>query len=260
MAKSSKKSPKILVGCSGWIYKDWAERFYPPDLADSEKLKYYAGHFNTVEVNNSFYRLPTEQAFQNWASQVPSRFIFAVKLSRFLTHVKRLKPDPATNEGVDRFCSRARHLKAKFGVALVQLPANFRASETKIENLAEQFKHAEQKYDMTFRLALECRHESWFSNQIFERLRRLNIAMVINSSPKTTWPFTCEQTADFAYIRFHGSKRLYSSSYTDKELEKWAAFIKNDLQYAKVIYCFFNNDKSAKAVENAVRLRRLIND
>jgi uncharacterized protein YecE (DUF72 family) len=258
LKKSSKASADIRVGCSGWIYKDWAKRFYPTELAHADKLKYYASFFNTVEINNSFYRLPSEAAFKNWRAQVPERFLFAVKLSRFLTHVKRLKPDERTNEGVDRFCSRARHLGPNLGVVLVQLPASFRASEEKLANLVKQFKLAEKKYKMTFPLALECRHDSWFTDNIFEQLTDSNVASVVNSSPRVAWPYSCRLTADFAYIRFHGSKRLYSSSYTAKELERWATFIRRQAGDCKTIYCYFNNDKSAKAVENAKYLQQLL--
>lgn len=258
LKKRSSGSAKILIGCSGWIYKDWSKHFYPEQLDNSKKLKFYARHFTTVEINNSFYRLPSEEAFKNWARQVPAKFVFAVKLSRFLTHVKRLKPDEATSEGVDRFCVRARFLKKSLGVVLVQLPANFKASGPKIDNLAQQFKLAEKKYGMKFPLALECRHESWFNDEIYELLEGLNIAMVINSSPRTAWPFTCRLTADLAYIRFHGSKRLYSSSYTEQELRRWAEFISSELGKTKKVYCYFNNDKSAKAIENASSLTSLL--
>jgi uncharacterized protein YecE (DUF72 family) len=248
---------KILVGCSGWIYKDWALRFYPKNLKQEEKLAYYAQHFPTVEINNSFYRLPSEENFKNWQAQVPEDFLFSVKLSRFLTHIKRLKPDERTNEGVDRFCSRARHLKTNLGVVLVQLPANFQASAEKVDNLARQFKKAEKKYGMRFPLAMEFRHDSWFTYESFELLRSLGIASVINSSPDM-WPASREFTADFAYIRFHGSQKLYASSYTDKELQEWAQFIKKEAGSCSRVYCYFNNDQSAKAVENARYLMQLL--
>lgn len=248
---------KMLIGCSGWIYKDWAKRFYPSGLQNSDKLKYYAQYFNTVEINNSFYRLPSEEAFKNWQAQVPKNFTFAVKLSRFLTHIRRLKVDEQTNEGVDRFCSRAHHLKSNLGVVLVQLPASFKVSEDKIVNLAQQFKKAEKTYKIKFPLALEARHESWFADKIFELLASHEIAMVINSSPKTKWPYTCKITAGFAYIRFHGSKRLYSSSYSNHELDKWADFINEQAGNCREVYAYFNNDKSAKAVQNAKYLQSL---
>ncbi|MDB5160886.1 MAG: hypothetical protein JWO96_266 [Candidatus Saccharibacteria bacterium] len=248
---------KVLVGTSGWIYKDWDKRFYPADMPDREKLKYYAQHFPTVEVNNSFYRLPSEDNFKNWRAQVHRDFLFSVKLSRFLTHIKRLKLEESTNEGVDRFCSRAQHLRANLGVVLVQLPANFKASEEKVENLAHQFAKAEQNYKMPFPLAMEFRHASWFTYKIFELLRAHNIASVINSSPDM-WPASREFTADFAYIRFHGSQTLYASSYTDKELNEWAAFIKKEAGDCSRVYCYFNNDRSARAIENARYLSALL--
>jgi len=251
LAKPSNKSVRVLIGTSGWVYKDWAERFYPSSLKDSDKLAYYSEHFKTVEINNSFYRLPSEDNFLDWAKKVPEDFVFAVKLSRFLTHIKRLKVDNDTNTSVDRFCSHVSCLKAKLGPILVQLPSSLAASEQKIDNLATQFKRADSKYKMQFKVALECRHDSWFSDNILEQLKSHNIAIVINSSPKTSWPYTCTVTADFSYIRFHGSKRLYSSSYSNNELDRWSEFINSDLKECKTVYCYFNNDKSARAVENA---------
>ncbi|HET9850782.1 MAG TPA: DUF72 domain-containing protein [Candidatus Saccharimonadales bacterium] len=250
MKKSSLTSTKYLIGTSGWIYKDWAKRFYPPKMQNTEKLSFYAEHFPTVEINNSFYRLPSEKAFENWRKLTPDGFKFAVKLSRFLTHIKRLKTDDQTNHGIDLFCSRARFLESKFAVVLVQLPASFPASEEKVVNLIMQFKKAENRYGQAFPIALECRHASWITDKIFALLSSLNIAFVINSAPDI-WPTDCRVTADFAYLRWHGAKRLYADSYSDKELSKWASFIKNNTGDCKAVYGYFNNDKSAKAVENA---------
>jgi uncharacterized protein YecE (DUF72 family) len=247
---------RYLIGTSGWIYKDWAKRFYPTDLKNEQKLTYYAKHFSTVEINNSFYRLPSEKNFSAWRDQVPAGFKFSVKLSRFLTHIKRLKVDADTDEGVDRFCSRVRCLKGNFGVVLVQLPPNFKASQEKVQNLSEQFKKAELKYNMQFPLALEMRHESWFEDKYFEQLESLNIASVVNSSP-SIWPSSRRLTANFAYLRFHGSKKLYASSYSDKELTEWASFMKQ-AKGCKNMYAYFNNDKSAKAVLNAEYLKSLL--
>jgi uncharacterized protein YecE (DUF72 family) len=249
---------KYFVGTSGWIYKDWATRFYPEDIKRSDaKLVYFAKHFPTVEINNSFYRLPSEEAFTNWYQTAPKCFLFAVKLSRFLTHVKRLKPDERTNEGIDRFANRAKHLNNKLAVVLVQLPASFRASEEKIVNLAQEFKKAEKRHKQKFPLAIEARHDSWFNDEVYALLHKYNIANVNNSAPGI-WPFSCEITADFAYVRFHGSKRLYSNSYSSSELENWADFIKKNTKNCKAVYCYFNNDKSARAVENAKYLKQLL--
>jgi uncharacterized protein YecE (DUF72 family) len=250
---------KYHVGTSGWIYKDWAKLFYPNGAkTNDQKLKYYAENFNTVEINNSFYRLPSVEAFANWRDVSPTNFTFSVKLSRFLTHIKKLNPDERTNEGIDRFASRAITLVPKLGPVLIQLPHWFKASEDKVINLAKEFQKAESKYCKTFQLALEVRHDSWFDDQMISILKHHNVALVVNSAPDI-WPFSCEITADFAYFRFHGSKSLYRSAYTNNELEHWAKFIKAKAGQCNTVYAYFNNDKSARAVDNAKYLAAILN-
>jgi uncharacterized protein YecE (DUF72 family) len=245
---------KYNVGTSGWIYKDWVSRFYPKDLKDDQKLAFYASQFSTVEINYSFYRLPTAEAFRAWHNQVPKEFSFSVKLSRFLTHLKQLKVDDRTNEGIDRFASRACQLQDKLAVVLIQLPSSFKADGEKVSNLFNQFKAAEAKYGLRFRLAIEGRHESWFQPETIEQLKEHQIALVINSNPKQLWPTGQVVTADFAYLRFHGSQALYASNYSDEEISEWAEKIKIMSKNQTKIYCYFNNDKSARAVHNAQAL------
>lgn len=217
-------------------------------------MKFYSRHFDTVEINASFYRLPSAENFANWHSLAGDDFTFAVKLSRYLTHMKRLEADERTNEGVDRFCSRACELGDSLGVVLVQLPENFSCDHDRIINLVSQFKSAEKRYKMKFPLALELRHGSWFDAKTYALLKRLKVALVVNSSPD--WPCVRQLTSDMLYIRFHGDKKLYSSSYSDKQLAEWARYIKD--AEVRLVYCYFNNDHSAKAVENAKSLADLL--
>lgn len=123
---------KIYVGTSGWVYKDWAKRFYPEDLKNQDKLAYFARHFDTVEINSTFYRLPTGRAVRNWYESVPEGFIFAIKLSRYLTHKIRLKPGDKFDAGIDLYFHRLKFLKEKIGVVLVQLPAHIRAKPERL--------------------------------------------------------------------------------------------------------------------------------
>jgi len=241
---------KVLVGTSGWVYKDWAKRFYPVTLKHEYKLTYFAHHFPTVEINSTFYKLPSENTVKNWYGSVPKDFVFTVKLSRYLTHMVQLKPGKKFDQGLDNYFSRVQFLKDKIGCVLVQLPSSYHAKPERIENLAAKFKGMEKKYDLKLPIATEFRHKSWFIPEILNMLSKLNICNVIASGPGR-WPETREVTADFAFIRFHGDERLYASSYSEKSLNEWADFIKTNCKKSKVVYCYFNNDMSAKAIDNA---------
>ena len=226
------------IGTSGWHYDDWRGRFYPEKLSKPEWLGFYAGHFSTVELN-SFYRLPSEDAFTNWYNSSPPDFTFAVKVSRFITHIKRLKN---TGEAVDNFISRARILNEKLGPLLYQLPPGMHRNDEVLDsflsNLPSGLKHV-----------FEFRHESWLEEEVFEILRRHYAGLCIFDMPGFTCPLAA--TADFTYIRFHGSGALYSSCYTDKELADWAERIAELGTNLKEIYIYFNNDVEGFALRNA---------
>jgi len=227
------------IGTSGWHYDDWRGRFYPEKLGKPEWLGFYAGHFNTVELNNSFYRLPSEDAFTNWYNSSPPDFTFAVKVSRFITHIKRLKN---TGEAVENFISRARILSEKLGPLLYQLPPGMHRNDEVLDSflsiLPPGMKHV-----------FEFRHESWLEEKVFEILRRHNVGLCVFDMPDFTCPLVV--TADFAYIRFHGSGALYSSCYTDEELADWAERIAELGTSLKEIYIYFNNDVEGFALRNA---------
>jgi uncharacterized protein YecE (DUF72 family) len=252
---------KAFVGTSGWMYKDWAMRFYPPEVKGTAQLAYFAQHFPTVEVNSTFYRPPSEISVQNWYARTPDNFVFAVKLHQKMTRYKHLLPDEETDAALDDFLRRVQHLREKLAVILVQLPPSMKLDIARIEHLARQVKKGEKKYGQQFRLAIECRHASWFTPEYFAALRRLNIANVVIDSPGR-WPASREITSDLAYIRFHGSKKLYASSYTDKELRAWADFIQENCAAAgcQKVFAYFNNDHNAFAVDNARTLTGFLHD
>ncbi len=231
------------IGTSGWHYEHWRGRFYPEKLTKAEWLEFYASHFTTVELNNSFYRLPSEAAFASWYNSSPANFTFAVKVSRFITHIKRLKN---SEEAVENFITRAKILEEKLGPLLYQLPPNMHRNDEVLEsflsNLPRGMKHV-----------LEFRHQSWLEEKVFEILRKYNIGLCVFDMPSFTCPL--EMTADFAYIRFHGSGELYSSCYSDKELADWAKRLTNLDINPKAVYIYFNNDAEAFAVRNAMTLR-----
>jgi uncharacterized protein YecE (DUF72 family) len=237
----------VRIGCSGWNYQHWRERFYPRGLPPRRWLAFYAEHFDTVEVNNTFYRLPTRSAVANWVEQSPLGFLFAVKASRYLTHLKRLTD---LGQGLERFSERIEPLlqSPKLGPVLWQLPRNFHRSDERLAAALAQLPPG--------RHAFEFRHESWFADEVYALLREHGSALVIGDAPIR--PFqTHELTADWMFIRFHYGSRGRGGNYSDRELEDWARRIDAWRRHADV-YAYFNNDWNAYAIRNALRLKRLL--
>ena len=234
---------QYYIGTSGWVYPHWRGSFYPPALAQSEWLGFYASQFPTVEINNSFYRLPSERAFDGWRDRSPPNFRYAVKASRFITHIRRLK-DVA--EPLQTFLGRARRLGDKLGPVLYQLPPSMRRDDERLEGflslLPPGISHV-----------VEFRHGSWLEADVFDMLRRHNVALCVFDMPGLSCPLLA--TADCAYIRFHGSSDMYSSRYSDAELEEWASRIGGLARGVKTVYIYFNNDAGGFAIENARTIR-----
>jgi uncharacterized protein YecE (DUF72 family) len=235
---------RYYIGTSGWHYDHWREVFYPRGLAKSRWLGFYSGQFSTVELNNSFYRLPSERAFTTWKDSSPPEFVFSVKVSRFITHIKRLR-DTATS--VSKFMARARLLEGKLGPLLYQLPKNMRRDVQVFEDFLKMLPG-----DVCH--VFEFRHDSWFDDDIFNLLRRYNAGFCIYDMPGFNTPVVA--TSDFAYIRFHGSRWLYGGCYSDKELKDWARRIK-ELD-VRVVYAYFNNDIEGFATRNALTFKHLL--
>ena len=235
---------RYYVGTSGWYYNHWREEFYPKSLSKARWLEFYSRRFSTVELNNSFYQLPTEKAFTNWKDSSPLEFVFSVKVSRFITHVKKLTDiaEPVTN-----FMDRAQLLERKLGPLLYQLPKNMKYD---YQTLEEFLKMLPEDASHVF----EFRHKSWFDDRIFNLLRRYNAGFCIYDMPGFSTPLVA--TSDFGYMRFHGSQRLYSGCYSDEELEDWARKI-TGLRLG-VVYAYFNNDAEGFAVRNALTFRHLL--
>jgi uncharacterized protein YecE (DUF72 family) len=234
----------IQVGTSGWHYGHWKVRFYPPDLREPERLGFYAKHFDIVELNNTFYRLPTEAAVLRWRDTSPPNFRFAVKGSRFLTHMKKLK-DPAL--GLERFFARIDLLGSKLGPILFQLPPHWTIDEDRLRGFLEALPPGN-------RYAFEFRNASWNTESVYKLLARFRAAYCIFDLAGFQSPF--KLTADFTYIRLHGPGGRYEGSYEDAKLRSWANYLREwDLANA---YVFFDNDQAAYAVENATRLITLL--
>ena len=235
-----------LIGTSGWHYDDWRRRFYPQEIKKSVWLEFYSRHFTTVELNNTFYRLPSEATFNNWYNATPDDFVFAVKSSRFITHIKKLKD---THEAVGNFMSRAALLREKLGPVLYQLPPGRHRDDELLEafltNLPPGYKHV-----------LEFRHESWLVDEVYDILRRYRAGICVFDMPDLSCPLLA--TTNFAYIRFHGKDSLYASCYSDAELADWAENIKMLAHNLEAVYIYFNNDVRGFALKNAETIRNLL--
>jgi len=234
--------PKYYIGTSGWVYPHWRDVFYPPKLAQSKWLEFYTRHFPTVELNNSFYHLPTEKAFSNWRDTSPPGFVYAVKVSRFITHIKRLKE---VEEPIATFLGRARHLEEKLGPLLYQLPPNMHRNDERLDCFLSILPKG-------LRHVVEFRHESWLDEGVFDILRKHNVGFCVFDMPDLPCPLLA--TADFAYIRFHGSTGLYFSCYSDEELDDWGQKISALAKDLDAIYIYFNNDAQGFAIKNAQTL------
>jgi uncharacterized protein YecE (DUF72 family) len=239
-------SVKYYIGCSGWHYEHWRGLYYPKELARSKWLQFYSRQFTTVELNNSFYKLPSEKAFTTWRDSTPDNFIFAVKVSRFITHIKRLKN---LGSAVENFLSRADLLGKKLGPSLYQLPPNMKRNDELLQNFLSLLP---RKY----RHVVEFRHESWIDEAVFDILRKYNTGLCVFDMPGFGCPLVA--TSDFTYIRFHGSEGLYSSYYSDQELSQWAQRIARLGKDIKASYIYFNNDTESFAVKNAITLENCL--
>ena len=232
-----------LVGTSGFVYGDWRGNFYPAKLPRARWLEFYTAHYATVELNNSFYRLPSESAFARWRDSSPAGFVFALKVSRFITHIKRLKH---SEDAVETFISRAEILDEKLGPLLYQLPPNMHRNDDVLASFLAGLPGGRKH-------VIEFRHQSWLEKDVFDILRSHNIGLCVFDMPSLACPLVA--TADFAYVRFHGSDQLYSSNYSDEQLADWAGRLRDLAINLKEVYVYFNNDIEAFAVNNAVTLR-----
>lgn len=234
---------EYIIGTSGWHYDDWRTIFYPEKLPKSKWLEFYSGHFPTVELNNTFYRLPSEKAVDNWYNFAPDDFTFSVKVSRYITHIKRLQD---TGEALTNFMSRMKSLSDKLGPLLYQLPPGLHRDDTLLDSFLTGLPHE-------YRHVIEFRHKSWLTEEVYEILRKHRAGFCVFDMPELSCPLLA--TADFAYIRFHGRDSLYSSCYTDEELAEWAGRISNLSTDLKSVFIYFNNDIGGYALRNATTLR-----
>jgi len=253
-------SPIAWIGTSGYVYPHWVGVLYPEGLPSRRWLAHYAQHFNAVELNVTFYRLPDPKIFQEWREQVPGGFRFILKGSRFITHVRRLRD---VDEAVVNFFLRAEPIRERLGGVLWQLPPRFRADPARLAAFCRTL-------PPSVRHAFEFRDASWFTDAVFAHLQALDAAVVA-----ADWPYQVllpdmepeeiprpvvrvPHTARWAYVRRHGPGAVYGSRYPDAMIRRDAAWVRAQLRAGREVYVFYNNDVAGHAVRDALALRRLV--
>lgn len=234
----------LRIGCSGWTYPHWAGLFYPAGAKDRDRLAYYATRFDTTEINGSFYRVPSAAAVENWRTRTPARFVFAWKLSRFITHNKKLKD---CEESVAFIFGRMAALGGKLGPALIQTPPMLRRDDARLDAFLQMLpKH---------RCAFEFRDASWYAPAVFKLLAEHDAALCISDHHAAPAPW--EVTASWVYVRGHGPQGAYSGRYSKTALKRWADHIAAWRTDGLDVYAYFDNDVKAAAPHDAAALLRL---
>jgi uncharacterized protein YecE (DUF72 family) len=236
----------VLLGTSGWQYRDWRGRFYPERLAQAKWLEHYAGQFATVVSNNAFYRLPDPHTFAAWAERTPADFVMAVKASRYLTHIRRLR-DP--QEPVRRFLAHAGYLGAKLGPVLLQLPPTLKADLGALRETLLEF-------PPQVRVAVEPRHETWFTDSTRALLAAHGAALCLVDTPRRRSPLW--RTAEWSYLRFHEGTATPRPCYGEAALSRWAEVLAGTWGPRADLYVYFNNDPGCCAVRDAARFARAV--
>ncbi|HVW58552.1 MAG TPA: DUF72 domain-containing protein, partial [Puia sp.] len=240
---------KIYVGTSGWDYKHWRGVFYPRGITIAGELTYYSGLFNASEINNSFYRLPLPSTVKRWVAEVPAGFCFCPKMSRYITHAKKLN---APQQGLPRFFEVFDPFRRRLGPILIQLPSMLGFNREKASIFFEALKMYKG-----YRFALEPRHSSWMEEDAIRLLKKYHIGFVIAESGKR-WPSGEFITASHIYLRFHGPNGYYDTAYPGQRLAAIAKKCRDWASEGHTIWAFFNNDGHAYAVKNAMTFKRLL--
>jgi uncharacterized protein YecE (DUF72 family) len=231
----------LRIGCSGWQYPHWSGTFYPKDVPRTKWLSYYARYFTTVEVNSTFYRLPCKGVLDGWRGHVPPAFLFSIKASRFLTHMKKLR-DPAAP--LDRLFRRARELKTQLGPVLYQLPPQFQKHSEVLKRFLSQLPQNGLH-------VIEFRHNSWYCDEVFSLLERHNVTICLHDMAGAA--LEASAIGSFRYLRLHGASAKYAGEYGSEHLLRWASWLVSDL---KPGFVYFNNDIGGQAPKDALNLMR----
>lgn len=237
---------RIRIGCSGWNYRHWRERFYPKGLPQRRWFEYYADRFDTVEINNSFYRLPKAETFEKWRDQAPAGFCYAVKANRFLTQARKLKD---CEEPLQRMMKPFRALGDRLGPILYQLPPRFRIN---LERLDEFLTQAPRDVINVF----EFREKSWLTEDTFDLLERHGASFCVHDMPGSAT--ARRAVGPIAYVRFHGTRGKYSGRYSDESLLSWTDWMGEQARDGRPVWAYFNNDIEAHAIHDAQTLKAMI--
>lgn len=237
---------KVYIGTSGWSYKHWMGTFYPVGTRQKDRFAYYQKYFSTVELNSPFYHLPPRQTFEKWKDDVPADFTYAVKASRYITHMKKLHD---TGESLELFLDNAAGLADKLGIILFQLPPGWKLD-------LERLEHFLQKLPKGNRYTFEFRNDTWYVPEVYTLLQHYNCAFCIYELAGHLSPI--KVTANYIYIRLHGPGDKYQGSYTDSVLQQWANRIKSWADEGKDVYVYFDNDQEGYAAFNAITLQDMV--
>ena len=240
----------LNVGTSGWSYKHWSRIFYPENIKPPQYLEYYLTKFNCVELNSSFYHLPKESTITGWKERTPETFRFCPKLSRFITHQKRLV---GTKEALVKYFDLFQNMKVRMGPVLIQLPPALKYDRSLVTDFLDLLRSLNKEYQY----AIEIRHRSWIKDEFLQLLSDYGISFVVADSGNR-FPYHEAVTADFVYMRLHGPEKLYASGYHDADLFKFAEKILIWLNEKLEVWVFFNNDFGGFAVKNAMKLNEII--
>ena len=245
VARTYMSLPPLNIGTSGWHYKTWKGPFYPDDMPARAFLAFYAGRFDTTEINNSFYRLPKVDTLRSWYETVPDDFVFSVKANRYITHMKKLKDpqDPLRN-----LYERITALEDKLGPILFQLPPNWYVNAERLEGFL-------QALSSQHRHVFEFREPTWYDDRVFELLDRYNAGFCVYELAGHISPL--HVSADFAYVRLHGPDGAYQGSYSDDVLKMWLRRFQDWRRQGLETYCYFDNDEAGYAAQNALRMQQL---
>lgn len=242
----------LFIGTSGWSYRHWSGIFYPEHIKPEGYLEYYITRFNVVELNASFYNLPKKATVKGWVERTPDAFHFCPKLSRFITHQKRLV---SIEEALRKYFDVFQYMKMKLGPVLIQLPPGLSYDASLIRDFFDVLKEQHNHY----RFAIEVRHKSWISDHFFQLLEQYGIAFVMAFSGNR-FPYHEAVTADHVYLRFHGPEKLYASDYDESDLRQYAEKIIHWINADHEIWVFFNNDFGGFAIQNALHLSALLSN
>lgn len=240
------KPAVVRIGTSGWSYAHWRRVFYPEDLPSSKWLQYYCRYFDTVEVNNTFYKLPGDQALEKWRNEAPSGFVYAVKANRFITHMKKLKD---VEDSVDVLIGKVSMLKGHLGPILFQLPPGLNLDANRLRSFLAALPRRR-------RYAVEFRNTTWLDDEVIDILSKRRVAFCIHDLLDEPCPH--HVTATFAYYRFHGHNEKYGGSYPKRILKEYAKEMASILASGKDVYAYFNNDAFGYALKDAVALRKIV--